>query len=124
MPAIVHQPNYCETRCQALRDELVFGWAGAMQRYKPDRELRRTLLKRTSENAQNANFAFTAFSEVREFGVSRKFVSKVSRTIHFGGCTARSGAVTLGATTPAGKGGELDEGNCQGHLRPTRSPGT
>jgi hypothetical protein len=49
--------------------------------------------------------------EVRVFGVSRKFASKVSKTILFGGCTAPRDAVTLGATTPVGKGGELDEGN-------------
>src|SRR5829696_1424952 len=42
----------------------------------------------------------------------------------FGGCTAPRDAVTLGATTPVGKGGELDEGYRPGRLRPTRSPGT
>jgi hypothetical protein len=53
----------------------------------------------------------TEFSEVRELGVSRKFASKVSKATHFGGCTAPHDAVTLGAITPIGKGGELDEGN-------------
>src|SRR5215210_822099 len=66
----------------------------------------------------------TEFSEVRVLGVSRKFARKVLKTIHFGGCTAPRDAVTLGATTPLGKGGELDEGNGPGRLRPTRCPRT
>src|SRR5215203_4213719 len=79
---------------------------------------------RTSENTQNANFAKTEFYEVRELGVSRKVASKVSKTTHFGRCTAPRDAVTLGATTPVGKGGELDEGDRPRRVRLTRCPGT
>src|ERR671910_1181866 len=66
----------------------------------------------------SANFALTEFYEVHEFGVSRKFVSKVSRTIHFGGCPVRSGGVTLGATTPVGK----EENAMKAMVRDTYGP--
>src|SRR5215208_4821208 len=69
-------------------------------------------------------FAGTAFLEVRECGVPRKLASKVSKTTHFGGCSAPREAVTLGATTPVRKGGELDEGDRPRRVRLTRCPGT
>src|SRR5829696_7277606 len=72
----------------------------------------------------SANFRFTEFSEVRECGVSRKLASKVSKTTHFGGCTAPRDAVTLGVTTPVRKGGELDEGDRPRRVRLSRCPGT
>jgi NADPH:quinone reductase-like Zn-dependent oxidoreductase len=73
---------------------------------------------RTSQNPQNANFAKTEFYEVHEFSVSREFVGKVSRTIHFGGCPARSGGVTLGATNPVGK----EENSMKAMVRDTYGP--
>src|SRR5215204_3164178 len=52
-----------------------------MQCYKPRPELRRILLKRTSENPQNANFALSGFCELRRDGVLRS-CAKNSFGIH------------------------------------------